>query len=60
MKIFNDLCEKFDLIRKIRELRYLSDSQSDVGQQSNQLVQMGRSDAAGAVGNESLQFLVHS
>ena len=60
MKIFNDLSKEFDLIRKIRELRYLSDRQPDIGQQANQLIQMGRRDPAGAVGDETLQFVIHS
>src|ERR1700722_2472016 len=54
LKIFDDLREKLDLVRKIREFRNLSDSQSDVGQQANQLVQMSWCDPAGAVGNDGL------
>jgi hypothetical protein len=60
LKIFNDFCEKLDLVRKIREIRYLSDRQADIGQQANQLIQMGRRDPTCAVGDETLQFVIHS
>ena len=59
MKIFNDLCQELDLILKIRELRYLGDRQSDIGQQADQLIEMGRRYPAGPVGDETLQFVIH-
>jgi hypothetical protein len=60
MKIFDDLCQKLDLIRKIGELCDLIDSQPNLGQQANQLVQMDRCDSTGSANDEVLQFLVHS